>query len=107
MNNLGLEMDLAALALQRAGLSRLWADLAAAAGAALRRFDQPRLLAEKLRNHLARDLIEVDDRRSLDLVETGRLQLGECSGLRQSFDDQVRDPFKQNRLTRRFHGNSP
>jgi hypothetical protein len=71
MHDFGLEFDRPALTLQRALLKGLRADLAAAAGTALGRSDQLRVLAEKLGNHLARDLVELDYRLPLDLVERG------------------------------------
>ena len=100
-------MDVATSALHRAALGGLLAELAAAFGALFCRLDNLCLLAKKFGNHIARDLVNADNRLLLDRFEIGRREIGECSRLSEFLDDKVGDLIERNGLTGRFHGSFP
>jgi hypothetical protein len=71
MNDLGLEVNVAASTLQQASLSGLIGNFAAASGTLFGGLDDLCLLAEKFGNHLSSNLINAENRLVLNCLEIG------------------------------------
>lgn len=79
MNDLGFEMDVAASALQGAGLDRLVANFTAASRTMFGWLDDLCLLTEKFGNHISSNLINAENRLLLNRLKIGGLEVGKGS----------------------------